>query len=1601
MSKEVDNFMSNLGGMLEQQFLIGENKLDNLNLSQDGHFQKYGKLGDFADRIDQSADRQWLEAGYSRLDQFNIKSNNLEVLMQEPTATVFVKKRAFSSLAENYRIDLSDEKERLFIRATKILFQNKTNQIAAFEKLTKIESISSELGRVDYNLLPIIFEATDAINSGLSLLSPSVQSAFGKFKNITDRVRQIVSLSQVAKTSTWITNVQNMFKTNFGEGTGVIELTNITNINTTVSTNFGQGNCSLTIEDPYNLMTITNIDIDKALADATNIFYNRGVVQLGTDAIQETIQNTTTLLNQSRKARGANKIIFIANPDALLDKRLRALVDIRGQEILFNYGPFSETNGDIGTAIAAAIGTDSSGSSLNLDASAKLNSELLGNDGLNENEIAIFSQLVALYFNLMQIQANSKSEIKDFNQDPKIKYVRNKLRLHYGNKLIIQPMDVVHIYMESKSKVDDKITGGLKSAFNALGFLQTADNIVADLRNSFDILEDHSIEKSVFVGNDFPNWLWMMLRNQFVKDASGTHVFAGVVSQAKATYSGGFSRVSVSCQDNTSYFNFGIVNFKPSVDVFNGSLYDPLTPFDLQFDSITGVPQDDPQLLDENKKILNSAFIKYKSGAYVGRIPTEKNFQQDAKKIKNNVVNKVYYDPDGFVYKWKEGIGSLTLSGREYSDKNPNDISGITLTKDEFAGQDVMNVLSLLITGQPYNFITYYDAASQVDSYSRDPNTQQDPSVSYYKTLESSLKYRNLIYGNFIPFKKLTINQDAYKNMVISKLTVDNFNNQLNDKLKERASLSDAMIASSNAEDKNNANTLAIQIQKLDEEIQKLQSDILKSISSAQSSTGRPYIDLIGNEVVFDYDTFENDDKNRLSSERYKELIRKNNLLTRRLAWRVRSNEDINLFIVDDIYDKDYDIQAFETSFISSPEIWKSEYATVGEKIRTVAALLDLEIFADTQGNIQVRPPQYNKIPSSVFYRMIRLKNDFGIELYPKFLEDLYSTQITGLLSKIEVIEDEIRLFGLMFGKGSDKDLEEYINSENGINGGDVKFKFVSYEGYVPNLDAFKKSSDPDYLIQGGKLDTINQQSQLSSVFNTVNKYNLLSKDFYVYKIGDNDFKYERVGFKQIDSSALEEKIKNRLFSKTGQYFDIKQFINQKNNINKTTNQVSNSDLLEIFQQISIRISERQKLLKIASKSLRHLKEATALSSNKEDFANKMLAPNINSSAIPESFQHMIEYEDFDDYGPDAGKRYVIKNHQIINMEIYEESPPYTAVEVEGRMDLLLEEPSLTAFNTTSSGLSTAAAVDYDLWRMYGIKIPQSVSAPYLHNAETQCAPFAVALLNKARKEILKGSLTIAGNEYMQPGEVIYIEDKDLLFYVESVSHTFSFGNFTTNLNLSYGHNVGEYIPTKFDIIGKTLYKNKEITKFIHNRQDDVNNQEYVGTIVGSFDSNNPSDILTKNIFASSNIYNLQKIIESAKSTVPLTSDTTKVILELRIFYNSYRTEYKTVSSTANSIASEVEKLLKGNALMLTDSLKPLISPSLKEAKVQVQTVDTSPKKKDFRYPSRQAYALARQIINNRSSEDDVNAKNIDQVIYNYIVDCWVYFKEVKNSSVS
>lgn len=1617
----VSDFLSGLGGILSQQFNLGENKNKSLDFVQDGQINRYGKLaGDFANSFDQTADRSYTEEGSFKNDLYNPQPKILNILNQTPTATVFVKKRAFSSLAENFRPDLMDDKERLFYKSMKVLFQNKCKQISNYEKLSKIAEISANIGQVNSALLPIIFNITDNLTDlpgsfdNSSGLASSLNTSLGSFKNIVDRVREVVAMSQDNQYTTWLTNIPDSFRSTFGEGTGVIELTLITSLSTTTSINFGQGQFSFNLTDPYELMLITNNDIDQAIYDANNIVYNNSFVQLGIQSLNEVIDSRRKELNANRLARGAGPINFIIDPNTYLGKRVRAIIDNIGFEIQFD---------------GSVLGAEP-------DQSAKEGSDQAGQQGLTPSEVDQFSGIIASIFTQLSLAENSRRDARQSNTE--LTYVRNKMRLHFSGDLIVQPMDQVHIYIDSKTKQDNKITAGFQNNFTGLNFLQGTQSVIENIANSLNSSNGFSIEKSIFVGNDFPNWLWQSMRSQFVSDDKGAHVFAGIVSEATSSYSNsGFFNVSVNGTDNAGYFDYGIVNFKPSIDVFNGSLYDPLTPFDIKFDSVTGVQKDStPDLLPENKGIFQSAFVKDKNGLLAGISPTEKNFlNQDAERSQNTSVKRVFYDPDGFVYRWKEGIGTLVLFGDSYTE-NPISKTTPALTNDPFAGQDVINVLSLLISGQPYNYATFYKAATQFDSFARDPSTGEDPALSYFRGLQNSLKYRNLVYGNFVPFKKLSIDEATYSKMLGNQLNAQAFDAQLQELIEKRATVADRLVFLTgnkqgnlgvNAVPEKDVNAVSQLISQYDLQIQ----NKIQAIQDELNKINAPIL-IYGNDISFDYEpSLGVGDTTRLNPASRKELRRKINFLTRRLIWKVRANEDISLVIIDDAYDKDSDIQAFEKSF-TNMSLFKSDYITVAEKIKTVSGILELEVFANTQGHIEIRNPQYNRVPSSVFYRMLRMKTEMGIQVFPQFIEDLYTNQLQTLFTQISVIEDEMRLYCLALGYITDTDCDVFISNpsdalSNGINQANGGFfKFLSDEGTgnvdTQDLRTITQTANPEAIINAtdNALKTVKDQKNLGSTFDAGRRASILQSNVNPAADANNTSQFKNLTQILSSPAAVNRKkmLIDRLNQNSGQQFNFDQLFGSTNGGLRQINAISSTDILQILNGIAQRISDRQKAVKLTANALKNINEAAHTNAKDNSTTNGLLFPSLNTAttSIPQIFEHLIEDESYDDLGPGSGARYVLHNKNIISYSITKKKPRYTAVEVTGRYggDQLIQNNDLpTDLDVFQNGnaLVTAAAVDYDLWRMYGISLPQDIQAPFLTNPNTQCAPYAVSLLNRAKKEVISGTITIVGNEYQQPGEVVYFENRDQLFYVESVSHDFTYGSgFKTSINVGFGHNPGEYIPTPYDVIGKLLYKNKDITNYVHNRQGTSFNQQHMGTLVGNVSqdiltSGDTDDDLINGSYAKDNRVALQKIIENATSILSTVSDNYNPVLEIRIFYNTDGnfSDFNGQSNYANDLANSVKNYLIGKS-NLSGNTNPIGNTDTNvqslqafEKQIIVKAVDSSALSKgDYRYPSAKAFFYARNALGKSAAQSASGATelqhNIDTMIYNYIVDCWVVF---------
>jgi len=1451
-----------------------------------------GLLGEFANKIDHSAQRSYVESGYIS----NIRPRSFEALLQEPDMTIIIKKRMFSSLVDNYRIDMMEQAERNFIKASKRLFQNKCQVVATYERLAKIEKVIQNRGIADDFFTPLLISGIETLEAfGVNIVDQ-------KTKRTIETVRKMQAFSDPGNLTTWFVSPDMPY--DLGEGTGTFSLTMAASCNTTSSVQFGAGKCNITIEDPYHLMSISELDIDRAIADIYNRKQSSSLFQFSESELSKQNNDMRAQLNKARLLRGAAPIVWRVNDNAIISAKVRAFIDEEGRELIFSFDP----------------GVMGIGAKVNLDPSATE-----GENGLIRSEEILFDRITKNIYLIINLQRQKEEEIDDvINQDNQgeIDYLRSKMRLHYVNKNMIQIMDSVHIFMTSKTMVDNKIIG-----FDSRSIVDPGNNILSMLNSSIENLEQSfnniggffgggskysytDVEKEAIVGADFPTWLWVAIRNDFTRQAAGTHVFGGLVISVNESYNSGKYELSVSCADNTEYFKMGQINIKPAVDVPERSIFDPLTPFDLEFDGATGfLVNDHPKLLSENERLLFSGIAKFKNGSrFIGSPMTEFLYLLGDTNIKAangvNQTQRVFFDPDGFVYRWKSGIGTFTYNSSRHPNNAFRKSASPLLTKNPFAGQDVMNVLSLLISGVPYNYNTFITSSVKNSNLSflenKDGLSNTEMARSFFRSFISDLQIDNTLWGNFVPFKRLVMDDAALRFSISGQFSYQQNSAELDRLLSERAklydtlSMADAVFAGNpniyglslngemnkdnmpqtsltNQDDRGLVAAASTSLFELDTKINSLQNQVYKTIEDGSMQvfgddiSYSPDLDGLGNQVGEE------------EKEQTRALMRrKMKLLTQRRLWKVSANDDQNLLIIDDQYDKDYDIQAFERALADKMSLLKSDYTDIATQISSVAKILGLEVFANSQGHVEIKPPGYNKVPSSVFYKMI----SDGRKIYPKTLETLFIDQADGLIDRLCIVEDQIRLRTLVMGLTDDFEAQKFLS---GANFGDASFsfKFITNErgqfGVKPSTiralvaqDSASQREENEFKALKETTGKIAEQIRNRALFDTSSQVSAV---------------FDSTRFMPADDviKTAFDRVSTRIHNTTGQPVPtIKDLVGER--INQGLGSVnSQTSILKLTKEISSYVSERQSVLKLLKNSLKNLEQASLIDNDPTTRRNAIFPSFQGKKEAPSVIQHLIENEDEDDLGPGSGGRYIIKDNQIISFSISENKPDFTTIEVNG----LVGEgfvPPVGEIGFNGNMQSSAIAVDYDLWRMYGFKVGSNVSAPYISDADAQAAPLANWLLTEQRRKLISGNMQIAGNEFMQPGEVIYMEDRDLLFYVESVSHNFNFGSsFTTNLTLTYGHNPGEYFPTMLDIIGKGLYsKRNQANKIRNARHGYSNGDQHLGIIV--IDNNSGINSIVVGKYGDQNRATLTQVILALKGSQASTDD--EAFVEIRYYSN-------------------------------------------------------------------------------------------------------------------
>jgi len=128
-------------------------------------------------------------------------------------------------------------------------------------------------------------------------------------------------------------------------------------------------------------------------------------------------------------------------------------------------------------------------------------------------------------------------------------------------------------------------------------------------------------------------------------------------------------------------------------------------------------------------------------------------------------------------------------------------------------------------------------------------------------------------------------------------------------------------------------------------------------------------------------------------------------------------------------------------------------------------------------------------------------------------------------------------------------------------------------------------------------------------------------------------------------------------------------------------------------------------------------------------------------------------------------------------------------------------EPPFAMSGLKSLGTFNGAARDETVIYKYGQRI-FIASNPLIKNDagyglhSEDCDVYAKSLLQRLLAGKYQGQVTLTGRPEIQQNMPVYIPCRNMLYYIETVEHSFNFGGqFTTTLHLSYGHKPWELLP--------------------------------------------------------------------------------------------------------------------------------------------------------------------------------------------------------------
>jgi hypothetical protein len=1287
----------------------------------------------------------------------------LQVSNQTPSLSVLVKKRAFASLNHLYDPTLMDDAEQWLFRATKRLFARKCAEIADYERLSKIVKLAETSTTVGL--------AVGSLMSGLAAefgeqdTTGSQTDLFTSMRNLEKAIKD----RQPVSTTTWFYDPDVPFEPKLGTGSGVFEITLVTTLNTNLSID-GSGSCSFSLENPYNILRISEHDIEMAVRD-TALSKLVSVLDKAAGLALANAQTADAQLSKNRQSARKSAISFT--------------VSVSGQGV----------TGTI-DAIGMTITAD------NLDLVPEPHSLDSDEKGLIRRILnGLESYSMATRKNLLDgldVSGGQDATLKE-----SMRYTRSLLRKFYMGKLIVQPMDAIHIFID----------GGLRRAGETSDVTTTGDtDLVSAIGQAIGLQETWQIDEPLLKAAWERSGKWLSFDDfkklYSISGIPGIHVFGGLISEASGSYNseGGKYEVSVSAVSNMEWLRLSRYNQQPSLQQTEGIIYDPLTPFKFNTDPATGLPIGRAVLSDTNTKLLKKGIFAA-SGKNTGQeITSMSRLQQDIQIVGGALV-PIFDIPPGLKYRWKEGVVTMTY---DMSTTDPLDITktnerqlrrdiGFFAANTAVANMDIANIISTFVTGYPHNYATFVQSALNAGAFSLD--TTLNSGKDYFHSLLDVQKSLNLVQGNFTPFKAVNANRSDLAQSIATQQRLTQKSSQLRQIKNQYVKVFDDLVnldasfstvnENSRTPDPQYINSQSVLKRKqaqLKTELTQAE-DVFNDLVQNSSSTWM----IAGDDIGFNLVNPNDADEAKLFGDR---LL----FVSQRKREDVIYNRDKNFLIVSEEYDKDFDVQAFALSLRDqSPEMWKNTWDSVYDLCKKAADTMDLEFFCSSQGHLELRPPQYNRIPLTVLNTMLSLNTNSGVKIFPDFLEKLVSSRTQSLIQDIVEIEYEMMRQAALLGASDFEIAKQKIFGGALKYSGDNSAQFLIELGDSADAIAKDQAREPAeaHKLQNFVSSAMGLAARGVGIFSAAAQANLVRTTIGTTSSGGKTVVSAPSGSKDFYDFAIKELVK--LTGRPKRSFPA--FEEAKIGAIRNGKTTPASDISAITDRIAEQVSKRSKLLRVLGKVLEQSVEIANVNSSGQIESSLGWA---NTSTKPSAlFEKMVEDDTQSVLGYLSGKRFIIGDESLLSYRVSEKPPAFTTCSVSGTDAFIGQPGGLIAGNFP---IYKAIGVDFDLWRQYGFRSERNFDKPFFWNAETQCAPYAKMLLTRQYREILSANAEVVGNEFYQLGDVVYLADLQMLFYVQGVGHNFTYENgFSTTLSLTYGHPPGEYIPTPLDVIGKSL----------------------------------------------------------------------------------------------------------------------------------------------------------------------------------------------------